>query len=225
MHLLSLHPTATVTAVTYEPQQAHIAATRIAAAGLASAISVYTGDAANPSTWIPARGSSTPPSTTAPPQPFRIAAESFDALLALDSCYHYSTRATWLATLLPALKLGARFACTDLILGAGYATASAQTRILLRAALWYAGAPWVNFHEREEYAQRLRDAGFKDVVVTVVSEHVFPRFGDFVKRHKASVGSIVGSGLWMRYEGAARLFSWLWKEQLVDFVVAHGTKA
>ncbi|KAJ3167600.1 hypothetical protein HDU88_002046 [Geranomyces variabilis] len=220
LHLLSLHSTATVTAVTYEPQQARIAAARVADAGLAGAISVYTGDAADPSTWTRA-GSS----TSIPPQPFRLAAESFDALLALDSCYHYSTRATWLATLIPALKVRARFGCTDLILGTGYATASAHTRILLRAALWYAGAPWVNFHEREEYAQRLRDAGLKDVVVTVVSEHVFPRFGEFVKRHRASVGGLVDSGLWMRYEGAARLFGWLWKEQLVDFVIAHGTKA
>ncbi|KAJ3163244.1 hypothetical protein HDU86_002414 [Geranomyces michiganensis] len=224
LHLLSLHPTAIVTAVTSEPQQARIAASRVSAAGLTASINIYTGDAVDPTTWIPVVASSSSPHAT--PLPFRLATESFDALIALDSCYHYSTRASWLATLLPALRTGARFACTDLVLGTGYATATALDRMLLRTALWYAGAPWVNFHSHDEYARRLReDAGLEDVVVTVVSEHVFPRFGEFVARHKASVGGVVDSGLWMRYEGAARLFGWLWKERLVDFVVAHGTKA
>ncbi|KAI8825912.1 S-adenosyl-L-methionine-dependent methyltransferase [Fimicolochytrium jonesii] len=219
--LLSQHPHTIVTGVTSESAQALLAASRLPPHTPTTAL--YIGDAVNPSSWRKPANSN----IHHVPKPD----QTYDAILSLDSCYHYTTRLKWLHLCHQMLKPNGRFSCTDLQLGPGYARAVQSSRISdkvmllkLRAALYLTGAPWANFLTPPAYIGQYHSAGFTDVVVEDISANVFPGLGRFIKAHRERMGGVVGEGKWGQYEMAGRLFGWLWEEGLVRFVVVRARR-
>ncbi|TPX57454.1 hypothetical protein PhCBS80983_g03823 [Powellomyces hirtus] len=224
LYLMELHPSCSLIGVTSEVEQASIAHKRVTEAGLASSVTLYSGDAVDPASWRSADSG----------RPFshqEFHSQVYDAILSLDSCYHYNTRQRWLQLCSTSLRKHGRFSCSDLILGPGIGEARKNgvrgqfTLLLLRAVLSFTGAPWENFVEEKDYISRLEESGFTEVQVIDISDHVFPGLGGFVTRHKRSLGGLVAERKWWQYEGAARLFNWLHRNKLICFVLANGSKA
>ncbi|KNC98783.1 uncharacterized protein SPPG_09305 [Spizellomyces punctatus DAOM BR117] len=216
---LECHPNITITGVTSEPKQALIAYSRIKARSMHKSITLYAGDAVNPSTWRHIPSHVSPPTDVLDPA-------TYDAVISLDSCYHYSTRWQWLNQSASLLRLGGRISGTDLVLGSGYDEGGYFTQFLLRAALYFTGAPWENFVSEHVYRKRLQEAGFVGITVEDISEHVLPGLAAFIEQHRQNIGGVVDiDRKWRQYEGAAKLFRWLYHKKLVKFVLFSGTRS
>jgi microcystin synthetase protein McyJ len=96
--------------------------------------------------------------------------EDFDAVLALECAFHFNTREAFFGESIRVLRPGGRLAITDMIPLPGasiYEHYHAETRRML-------GIPDANMYDRDTYAEKLRAAGFSNVVVTSIREYVYP---------------------------------------------------
>ncbi|KAJ3281100.1 hypothetical protein HK104_000217 [Borealophlyctis nickersoniae] len=210
------YPPSTVVGVTSERIQARVAHRRIEKAGYADRVHLYVGDAIDPSTWRSVLKDASPPSDL-------VSDGRFDAVMSLDSCYHYKTRFSFFALASSLLRPGGRLSCTDIILGSG--NMSAATRLSLRAGLAVAGVPWENIVSETDYKKSAKEAGFSEVDVEDISENVFPGLRNFLHRQRADVGGLVDTNRkWRQYMGTSKLLSWVHKNKLLRFVLVSARK-
>jgi len=99
-----------------------------------------------------------------------FAAGCFDKVVALESALHFEPRADFFAEAWRVLRRGGRLVTTD-ILPLPPADWLSQA---LGSLVW--GIPWANLYSRRVYAALLLAAGFEDVVVTSIRDHVFAPF-------------------------------------------------
>lgn len=109
--------------------------------------------------------------------PFKTA--SFDKVVALESALHFDSRVDFFAAAWRVLRGGGRLVTTDILpLADRRGGLTDRLSEALAALVW--GIPWVNLYPRRVYADRLRAAGFEDVVVTSIRDHVFAPFNRYL---------------------------------------------
>lgn len=99
----------------------------------------------------------------------------FDAVVALESVFHFDTRADFLAEAYRVMKPNARMALADMIPAPVVGT---KWQKKMKKSGWdffskKYGIPPENADGLESYAQKLTDAGFTDVKVVSIRQHVF----------------------------------------------------
>ena len=118
---------------------------------------------------------------------------TYNTILALDCAYHFDTRRAFLEQAFACLTVGGRIALADICFAPG--SLSAWTKLKVTAS---GTMPWANVVTTEEYLATLKEIGYVDVELQDISEHVFPRFIQFLKT-RGLVFSILAS----RLEGLA----------------------
>jgi erythromycin 3''-O-methyltransferase len=144
-------------------------------------------------------------------------AESFDRVVALESAFHFDTRQDFFHEALRVLRPGGTLATADIAL-----LGSAREEMdEMEASLGMMAT--VNWCDRDAYAQRMRDAGFTDVVVRPISDNVYPPLIEHLQGRLAD----------LRGEGASAAAILMTEKFLADmrraittsdYVIASGTK-
>jgi microcystin synthetase protein McyJ len=108
---------------------------------------------------------------------------SFDAILCLDCAYHFSTRATFVASAVPLLRPAGRFAAIDLLPTEGHRSWGAG-RLAQRLVALAVGIPWGNLYDQVAYAAMLRNNGLVDVRIRPVDGGVFAPLATYAMEQK-----------------------------------------
>lgn len=116
-----------------------------------------------------------------------FAAGSFDKVVALESALHFEPRADFFAEAWRVLRGGGRLVTADVVPLADrrHGLADRLSQTLVSLAL---GIPWANLYPRRVYADVLLAAGFEDVRVTSIRDHVFAPFNRHVARRLREPG-------------------------------------
>jgi cyclopropane fatty-acyl-phospholipid synthase-like methyltransferase len=162
---------ASVVGLDVSPPQLERARAHVAASGLADRIDLRPGSA----TAMPIEGA------------------SVDRVLALESAFHFRTREQFFAEAHRVLRNGGRIATADIV---------ALPRAASRLGRWYHDrVTWhdwwwscrANLYPLDVYARKLEEAGFEDVQVTSIREHVWAPWARHLHR-RARLGQAVWPG-------------------------------
>lgn len=143
---------------------------------------------------------------------------SADRVVALESAFHFPDRRQFFAEAARLLRPGGTIALADLVVARG-----ASRRLVDRVGRAVAGRFWQipreNLITVDEYRGQLEAAGFAEVAVEPVSEHVFAPFGAYARRRQAEPDVAARANpllraVW-RAPSATRVF---------DYVIARGVR-
>lgn len=111
-----------------------------------------------------------------------LADETFDRVTALETAFHYDTRADFFKEAFRVLRPGGRIATADIIpLPREGFDFKLSVGMYLARSFWQ--IPAVNMYDRETYREKLGEAGFKDVAIRSIRGKVYAPLVDFLKTH------------------------------------------
>src|SRR5262249_52474543 len=107
-----------------------------------------------------------------------LADASTDRVLALESAFHFPSRDAFFSEAFRVLRPGGRIALAD-ICNASQRSTRASDRLTRYVANAFWQIPEANDYDVEEYAARLRHAGFVDVAFERINDQVFAPFSAY----------------------------------------------
>lgn len=110
--------------------------------------------------------------------PFKTGA--FSKVLALESAFHFEPREAFFAEASRVLESGGRLALADIVSSYSPQGIVANWVAKRGRALWQ--TPECNLYDAETYVDKLKEAGFTNIEVTSITEHVFSPFKSFAQR-------------------------------------------
>jgi microcystin synthetase protein McyJ len=146
----------------------------------------------------------------------------FERVLALECAFHFDTRDRFFREAYRVLRPGGTVALTDML-----PVAARRYGPLAWFGRRYGHWPEANRYGREEYARRLAAAGYIEVAVESIREHVYPGMAQYIRRRvrgREGIGDVVvdvtdddrarcrGMALWERVVGVS------------DYVIASARK-
>lgn len=139
-------------------------------------------------------------------------------ILALDTMYHFSP------SRMPVIEyasrhLNANLMAFDLCLAHDV---SLVNLAILRVLTALMGAPWANFVTREQYHAGLVRAGYQDIKIVDISEHVFGPLAAFLEDHDRKL-SIIGLSIGP-FHLAKRMFGWWARTGIVRGIIVVARK-
>lgn len=113
--------------------------------------------------------------------PFK--AESFDKVVALECAFHFITREQFFQEAYRVLRPGGRIALADTLpMSDQPQRQSAKARMTDYVRRSFVQTPKENMYGRETYIKKLEAAGFEQIQVTSIREHVYPPFMRYLVR-------------------------------------------
>jgi cyclopropane fatty-acyl-phospholipid synthase-like methyltransferase len=142
---------------------------------------------------------------------------SVDRVLALESAFHFPSREQFFAESFRLLRPNGRIALADICEGRG--GGGLADRLARRAADAFWQIPDANRYGVDGYCARLAAAGFVDVSVERINEHVFAPFAAYARRRQAEPDVVARANPLLRA---------LWRspanDRLFDYVVIHARR-
>jgi len=108
-------------------------------------------------------------------------ANTFDAVLALESPMHFDTRETFFHEALRVLRPGGKLVTADMIPMPGRRKVGLTRMLPMLAIRIFWQSPGANRYPRTVYEDKLRAAGFADAEVRSIREDVYPPFARFIR--------------------------------------------
>ncbi len=195
---------AEVRGVNLSRSQTAFARTKLAAAGFKAA-AIVQGDISNSETWHVALGGNRP-----------------SHVLALDCAYHFPSRQAFIAQAHRQLAPAGRIALTDFMLSDRHRTGSFTHRLLV----WMLKRSHIaetNIVHRARYLDQLRTAGFEEVRITDISQHVMPGFASFVRTSPASAKADWPARL--KHAVTGRFLQWAYRRSVLRYFVISATRS
>jgi SAM-dependent methyltransferase len=152
--------------------------------------------------------------------PFR--AESFSAVLALETAFHFDTRETFFREAYRVLQPGGRLAVADVIpLAASGRSVAVTVAERLGRAFWQ--IPKANMYPAAVYSAKLAAAGFESARVVSIRDRVYGPFARFARRRlrEPDVARRMDPAVRALWRASVR-FEAAWAS--LDYVVATGRK-
>ncbi|CAO1649193.1 SAM-dependent methyltransferase [Parasphingorhabdus sp. NYA22] len=185
--------------------QTAYARTKLAKAGFsAAATAIVQGDINDPEVWRATLDRNKP-----------------SHVLALDCAYHFPDRVAFIALAHKNLAPAGRLALTDFMLSDQHRTGSFTHR-LLRWMLKRSHIAEANIVRRDLYLSQLQEAGFGEVRIVDISEHVMPGFARFIRTFRGS-GKLGGSGP-LKYAVTGRFLQWAHRRSILRYCLISATK-
>jgi cyclopropane fatty-acyl-phospholipid synthase-like methyltransferase len=147
-----------------------------------------------------------------------LASASIDRVLALESAFHFPSRDAFFAEAFRVLKPGGRIALAD-ICNAPSVSSRLADRLTRRMANAFWQIPPANNYDAVEYAARLARAGFVDVQVERLNEHVYAPFAAYAHKRQAEADVVARANPLMRATWRAPA-----NDRVFDYMVFSGRR-
>jgi cyclopropane fatty-acyl-phospholipid synthase-like methyltransferase len=213
-YLMKDYPIKEIVGVNNEKIQVSVANKRLSEYPFAERVRFLLGNAVEPHTWTSIDGEGI------------TRMEKFDAVLSVDSAYHFDTRSKFFHVVSrDLLKVGGRIALADIIGGTGSHAMRWFDAALFKFVLKGAHVPVENlWASTAEYQQQLAAEGFTDIEVLDITHLVFPGFISFLLKfdmeHPVRWSNV---GTKLRYRLFTRALKYATDNQILRFVVAVAT--
>ncbi|KAF9574227.1 hypothetical protein EC968_007151 [Mortierella alpina] len=216
VYMAQLYRPAQITGITIEPIQHHVAQELIKRTELpGTRVQLHVADAS----FLPQFLKETPSVFEQPSSKATLGGSRFTHVVSIDSAYHYNTRASFLKNAAQVLEPNTgRLAMADMIL-AKPAPTSALGRFLFNAVFGAMDVPVINMKAMDEYRQDLMDAGFVDIEIECIEEHVFSGLAEYIQDQTGRLGGMVKPGVQWNFWGLYKGLSWLDRSKWLHFVV------
>lgn len=137
-------------------------------------------------------------------------------VMALDCAYHFPDRLAFWELAQQHLAPAGRLALTDFMLAEQHRTDGFRYR-LLRWMLKRAHITETNIVHRDVYLDQLTKAGFGDIAILDISEHVMPAFA-------AGDGKKLRWSAWCKYAVTSRFLKWAYRRSILCYCVVSAIK-
>lgn len=149
-------------------------------------------------------------------------------VIALDCAYHFPSRLEFLALAHRYLAPAGRLAMTDFVLANQHDTAS-FSHWLLRRMLKFSRIAEGNMVHRDRYRCQLQEAGFVDIRMIDISEHVMPgllRFVQSLRRDEVMPGTGKKPSWFglLKYRITGRFLEWAYRRSILRYCLIIAAK-
>ena len=146
---------------------------------------------------------------------------SFDKVIALESAFHFDPRSVFLREAARVLKPGGRLTLADVV--PLHASQGRLTKYIA-ARLWL--VPAANNYGPAEYHDKLRSAGFEEITIQSVGDHVYPGYTDWTLRPENRVRLLaeLGHTKAILYRWQTQLLRRLHVRGHIDYSLISATK-
>lgn len=144
-------------------------------------------------------------------------------VLALDCIYHFTQKQDFLSLCFQYLERNGILGVTDFILNSDRLTISKQLK--LKTMLHLSRIPTDNIVTSECYVRQLKRTGFKNIELTDISQHIMPKFKQWLTSTKTSKRyEKLPWQLRLKYQTTAEFLNWAYKNNVLRYIVVTATK-